>query len=288
MRRPLAHVESSDVSTVLKDITSIGRFQPRVFYPSRQSKPESEEPEDAIQFNAEGLNLMQRRTSRVQRSINTVEFDIKTLRTALDRHHAYMEQVHRDHENQIAIMQQQIENRKAQIAKIDNSQEPPTMNQIAALVRQIQVEGMAAKRRAENCLRDQDVNLVLSGERLRKFHEFLGPSETDTVLQAHPELRSAYDRMEEAVYRTAETQTRLRSLKIYNTNLEQKLVELSSALEALQFDKGDVQMGIVDKKEELHAELMKRSEELGRLKWKIEYLKSLKTEMKAPRFDVRD
>lgn len=287
MRRRLLQAQNPD-DTVLKDITSIGRFQPRIFYPSRQAKTEAEEPEDQIQFNADGLQLMQRRTARIQRSINNVEFDIRTLQTALDRHHAYMAQVHRDHDDQVAMMKQQIENRKAQRAKIDNSQEPPTMNQIAALVRQIQVEGMAAKRRAENCLRDQDVNLVLSSERLRKFHACLGPNETDTVLQEHPELREAYDRMEEAVYRTAETQTRLRSLKIYNTNLEQKLVELNSAFEALQFDKADVQMGIVDKKEELHAELMKRSEELGRLKWKIEYLKSLRSEMREPHFDVRD
>jgi hypothetical protein len=199
-----------------------------------------------------------------------------------------MAQIRKDHEEQVDLMQQQIASRKAQIAKIDNSQDPPTMNQIFALVRQIQVEGMAAKRRAENCLRDQDVNLVLSGNRLRKFHEFLAPRVTDTILQEHPSLRKAYDRMEEGVYRTAEMQTQLRSLKIFSTNLERKLIELNSAYESLQFDKADVQMGIVDKKEELHAELTKRCEELGKLRWKIEYLKSLKTEMDAPHFDIRD
>jgi hypothetical protein len=47
-------------------------------------------------------------------------------------------------------------------------------------------------------------------------------------------------------------------------------------------------MGNVDKKEELHAELTKRCEELGKLRWKIEYAKSLKTEMDAPHFDIRD
>jgi hypothetical protein len=94
--------------------------------------------------------------------------------------------------------------------------------------------------------------------------------------------------MEEGVYRTAEMQTQLRSLKIFSTNLESKLIELSSAYESLQFEKAYLQMGIVDKKEELHAELTKRCEELGKLRWKIEYLKSLKTEMNAPHFDIRD
>jgi hypothetical protein len=199
-----------------------------------------------------------------------------------------VEQIQRDHDDQVALMNQQIANRKAQIAKIDDSQDPPTMNQIFALVRQIQVEGMAAKRRAENCLRDQDVNLVLSAERLRRFHEFLAPKVTDTILQENPKLRKAYDRMEAAVYRTAEMQTRLRSLRIYSTNLERKLIELNAAYEALQFDKADVQMGIVDKKEEFHAELTKRSEELGKLRWKIEYLKSLKQKLDAPHFSVRE
>ena len=193
-----------------------------------------------------------------------------------------------DHEEQVKLINQQIANRKAQIAKIDNAQEPPTMNQISALVRQIQVEGLAAKRRAENCLRDQDVNLVLSGDRLKKFHEFLSPKMTDTILQENPKLRKAFDRMEKAVYMTSEIQTQLRSLKIYSANLEKTLIELNSKYEALQFDKADIQMGIVDKKEELHAELTKRSEELGKLKWKIEYMKSLKKTMDESTFDIRD
>jgi hypothetical protein len=284
--RPLSHATADP--TVLRTITEIGRFHPRTFYPERRAKSVATATQDQIAFNAEGMRALQFKNAKLQKNVANIEHDIQFLRTALDRHAAYMAQIRKDHEEQVNLMQQQIANRKAQIAKIDNSQDPPTMNQIFALVRQIQVEGMAAKRRAENCLRDQDVNLVLSGDRLRKFHEFLGPRVTDTILQENPKLRKAFDRMEEGVYRIAEMQTQLRSLKIYSTNLERKLIELNSAYEALQFDKADVQMGIVDKKEELHAELTKRCEELGKLRWKIEYLKSLKSEMNAPHFDVRD
>ena len=49
----------------------------------------------------------------------------------------------------------------------------------------------------------------------------------------------------------------------------------------------DIQMGIVDKKEELHAEMTKKCEELGKLRWKIEYMKALKKKMSEPHFDVR-
>jgi hypothetical protein len=39
---------------------------------------------------------------------------------------------------------------------------------------------------------------------------------------------------------------------------------------------------------EFHWELRKRSEELGKLRWKIEYLKPLKQKLDAPHFSVRE
>jgi hypothetical protein len=275
-------------NTVLRTITEIGRFRPRTFYPERRAKAASADEEQQFAFNIEGMRTLQFKNAKLARTIASVAGDTQFLQAAIDRHLAYIAQIQRDHDEQVAMMNQQIANRKAQIAKIDNSQDPPTMNQIFALVRQIQVEGMSAKRRAENCLRDQEINLVLSGERLRKFHEYLSPKVTDTILQSDPKLRKCYDRMEVGVYRTAEMQTQLRSLRIYSSNLERKMIELNSTFEALQFDKSDAQMGIVDKREELHAELTKRSEELGKLRWKIEYLRTLKAKMNEPHFDPRE
>jgi hypothetical protein len=275
-------------NTVLRTITEIGRFRPRTFYPEHRTKAASADAEQQFAFNIEGMRTLQFKNAKLTRTITSVSNDIQFLQAAIDRHVAYIGQIQKDHDDQVAMMNQQIANRKAQIAKIDNSQDPPTMNQIFALVRQIQVEGMSAKRRAENCLRDQDINLVLSGERLRRFHEYLSPKVTDTILQSNPKLRKSYDRMELAVYRTAEMQTQLRSLRIYSSNLERKVIELNSTFEALQFDKSDAQMGIVDKREELHAELTKRSEELGKLRWKIEYLRTLKAKMNEPHFDPRE
>jgi hypothetical protein len=281
------HAVAMPGNTVLKTITDIGRFHPRVFYPEHRARTATAKITDQVMFNYEGIRILQAKNAKTRRSILNIEHDIEQLQAAIDRHREYMEHTKSCHEGQVKLMNQQIANRKAQIAKIDNAQEPPTMNQIFGLVRQIQVEGMAAKRRAENCLREQDVNLVLSSERLRRFHDYLAPRPTDNLLRHDPKLRKAYERMEKAVYRTAEIHTLLRSLKIYSTNLERKLIELNSTFEALHFDKADVQMGIVDKREELHAELTKRCEEMGKLRWKIEYLKSLKEEMNKPRFDVR-
>lgn len=281
------HEHTMPEKTVLRTITEIGRFNPHPFYPHHRAKTSQASTQDQIAFNAEGMKTLQMKNAKLQRHVNNIDQDIGFLQNAIDRHKGYMKQMVDDHQEQVSLINQQISNRKAQIAKIDNSQEPPTMNQIFALVRQIQVEGMAAKRRAENCLRDQDVNLILSGERLRKFHDFLGPRVADTILQGNPKLRKAFDRMEADIYRVAEIQTQLRSLKIYSSNLERRLIDLNSRYEALQFEKADIQMGIVDKMEELHAELTKRCEELGKLRWKIEYMKSLKQTMDAPRFDVR-
>ena len=286
-RKPLSVIVTDD--TVLKTITSIGRFHPQTFYPQRRQKETLQiSQEHEISFTVDGMRTLQHKNANIEKRISTIEHDIQFLEQSIKRHQNYLKQFMEDHEEQVKLINQQIANRKAQIAKIDNAQEPPTMNQISALVRQIQVEGLAAKRRAENCLRDQDVNLVLSGDRLKKFHEFLSPKMTDTILQENPKLRKAFDRMEKAVYMTSEIQTQLRSLKIYSANLEKTLIELNSKYEALQFDKADIQMGIVDKKEELHAELTKRSEELGKLKWKIEYMKSLKKTMDESTFDIRD
>ncbi|OHT14828.1 hypothetical protein TRFO_14772 [Tritrichomonas foetus] len=281
------HTQVLPDDTILKTITSIGRFHPQTFYPQRRQKQVQQIQTEQIAFTIDGMRLCQHKNAKLERRISMIEHDIKFLEGSIQRHKNYLKQFIEDHEEQTKLINQQIANRRTQIAKIDNAQEPPTMNQISALVRQIQVEGMAAKRRAENCLRDQDVNLVLSGDRLRKFHEFLSPKVTDTVLQENPKLRKSFDRMEKDVYQVAEIQTQLRSLKIYSTNLEKRLIELNSKYEALQFDKADIQMGIVDKKEELHAELTKRSEELGKLRWKIEYMKSLKKSMNEPHFDVR-
>lgn len=284
--KPHQHVLPDD--TILKTITSIGRFHPQTFYPQRRQKQVQQVQQEQIAFTIDGMRLLQHKNAKIEKRISLIEHDIEFLEASIRRHQNYLQSFIKNHEEQVKMINQQIANRRAQIAKIDNSQEPPTMNQISALVRQIQVIGMAEKRKAENCLRDQDINLVLSGDRLRKFHEFLSPKLTDTILQDNPKLKKAFNRMEKNVYQTAEIQTQLRSVKIFSTNLEKKLVELNSKYEALQFDKADVQMGIVDKKEEFHAELTKRSEELGKLRWKIEYMKSLKKSMDEPHFDVRE
>lgn len=271
----------------LNTISSIGRFSPVPFVPHDQKKIISKTQEIDISSNVEGLKTLQAKSEKLSKSVNSLEQNINFLQSMINRHKKYMEQTEGDHQEQIKLLRQQIENRKQQISKIDTSQEPPTANQISALIRQIQVEGMAAKRRAENCLRDQDVNITLSGERLKRFHEVLVPKITDQIMQENPKLKKCFDRLENSVYQSAEMQTQLRSIKIFNTNLERRLVEMNSKLESLQFDKADIQMGIVDKKEELHAELTKKCEELGKLRWKIEYMKALKKKMSEPHFDVR-
>ena len=272
---------------VLRTITNIGRFQPKTFIPKPRPKSVVEDNTDQIAYTPEGIRTFRLKNAKLERVVHNIESDIAFLQASIDRQEQYMNQVLEENKVQVESIKQQIQNRKAQLAKINNSQEPPTTNQIFALVRQIQVEGMAAKRRAENSIKSQDVNMVLSGDRIKRFHEFLGPKVQDTILRDNPKLRKAYDRMEEGVYKTAEIQTQLRSLKIYSTNLEKKLIELNSKLESLQFDKSDIQMGIVDKKEELNAELSKRSEEIGKLRWRIAYMKAMKAEINQPMFDVR-
>lgn len=263
----------------LNTISSIGRFTPQPFVPRPEKKVMQKTQENEFVSNVEGMRTLQQKSAKLQKSVGNLEQDILFLQSMIDRHKKYMEQTKKDHQVQVNLFQQQIENRKIQISKIDTSQEPPTSNQIATLVRQIQVAGMTAKRRAEDCLHDQEINIVLSGERLKRFHDVLIPKVTDAIMSDNPKLKKAFDRLENDVYKIAEIQTQLRSIKIFSANLEKKLVDMNSRLEALQFDKADIQMGIVDKKEELHAELTKKCEELGKLRWKIEYMKALKKKM---------
>ena len=271
----------------LNTISSIGRFNPMPFVPHIEKKVSAKTQEYEIVSNVEGLRTLQAKAEKLQKSVSSLDQDISFLQSMIDRQKTYMDQIKEDHQQSVNLLKQQLENRKIQLSKIDTSQDPPTSNQIAALIRQIQVEGMAAKRRAENSLHDQDINIVLSGERLKRFHDVLVPKISDQVLTDNPKLKKCYERLETAVYRSAEVQTQLRSIRIFSSNLERKLVEMNSKLEALQFDKADIQMGIVDKKEELHAEMTKKCEELGKLRWKIEYMKALKKKMSEPHFDVR-
>ena len=271
----------------LNTISSIGRFQPRPFIPQQKKKLEKKVNEAEFSYNLDGLKILHDKSNKLMKNIQQKENDINFIQSMIDRQLTYMDQVRDSHAKQVELMQKHIDNRKEQLAKIDTSQEPPTANQIAAIIRQIQVEGMAAKRRAESCLHDQDINIVLSGERLKAFHEVLGPKIHDSIMHDNPKLRKAYERLERDVYKTAEIQTQLRSLRVYSTNLDRRLIEMNSILENLQFEKTDMQMGIVDKKEEFQVELTKRCEELGKMKWKIEYLKALKKKMQEPHFNVR-
>jgi len=273
---------------VLNTISEIGRFEPTAFYTSIRKKSPEKPPEHDVSYNAEGVRSFQAKHTKIQKNISGLEHDISVLRDNIERHKQYMGQLVHEHDVQKQSIMKQIQNRKLQVSKIENSQEPPTTNQIFALVRQIQVEGMAAKRRAENCLKDQDVNIVLSGERIKRFHDSLYPKANDGILNSNPKLRKSYERLESGIFRVSEIQTLLRSLKVYSTNLERRIIEMNSQLETLQFDKADLQMAIVDKKEELHSEMTKRSEELGKMKWKIEYMKSLKVKMNEPHFNVRN
>lgn len=282
-----SQLEKTPDQIELNTISSIGRFQPKPFIPHPKKKSEEKVVETEFSYNIDGLKFLQAKKNKLLKNNQLIESDISFIQSMIERQQVYMNDVRVNHKKQVELIKQHIENRKAQILKIDTSQEPPTINQIAAIVRQIQVEGMAAKRRAENCLYEQDINIVLSGERLRAFHEVLGPKIQDSIMHDNPKLRKAYERLENDVYRTAEMQTLLRSIRVYSTNLDKKLIEMNSILENLQFEKVDIQTGIVNKKEEFQVELAKRSEELGKMKWKIEYLKALKKKMQEPHFSVR-
>ena len=271
----------------LNKISAIGRFNPMPFVPHIEKRETPKTQEIEIASNVEGLRTLIAKAEKLQKSVTSLDQDVTFIQSMIDRQKTYMDQIKEDHQQSVNLLKQQLENRKIQLSKIDTSQDPPTSNQIAALIRQIQVEGMAAKRRAENSLHEQDINIVLSGERLKRFHDVLVPKISDQILTDNPKLKKCYERLETAVYRSAEVQTQLRSIRIFSSNLERKLVEMNSKLEALQFDKADIQMGIVDKKEELHAEMTKKCEELGKLRWKIEYMKALKKKMSEPHFDVR-
>ena len=272
---------------ILNTISEIGRFEATTFYPSHRKKTPTIVSEREVSYSIEGIRTYQTKHSQILKNITSLESDISMLQNSINRHQEHMIEIKKEHLENIEIIKKQIQNRKNQISKIENSQEPPTANQIFTLVRQIQVEGMAAKRKAENCLKDQDINIILSGERIRKFHDSLLPKMNENLFNSNPKLKKSYDRLENNVFKVSETQTQLRSLKIYSTNLERRIVEMNSQIEALQFEKADIQMAIVDRKEEFHSELTKRCEELGKIRWKIEYLKALKIKMNEPHFNVR-
>ena len=267
---------ASGGSLPITTVSDIGRFLPKPFYPTRISKDRQSSLSTEINFSATGLRALQHKNKKLNREIAQIEQDIQSLKDSIDRHSRHMEDLMQEHAEHTKMIRQQIQNRKSQLSKIQNSQEPPTMNQIHNLVKQIQVEGMAAKRKAENSLRDQDVNLVLSGDRLKRFHDYLSPKITDTLLKSSPELRSAFEELESLVYRSSEARTMLRGLKISSINCEKRIVELNSRLESIHFEKNDVSLAIADKTEEFNADLTKKMEEIGRLKWKIEYLKGVK------------
>ena len=267
---------ASGGSLPITTVSDIGRFLPKPFYPTRISKDRQSSLSTEINFSATGLRALQHKNKKLNREIAQIEQDIQSLKDSIDRYSRHMEDLMQEHAEHTKMIRQQIQNRKSQLSKIQNSQEPPTMNQIHNLVKQIQVEGMAAKRKAENSLRDQDVNLVLSGDRLKRFHDYLSPKITDTLLKSSPELRSAFEELESLVYRSSEARTMLRGLKISSINCEKRIVELNSRLESIHFEKNDVSLAIADKTEEFNADLTKKMEEIGRLKWKIEYLKRVK------------
>ncbi|KAH0794975.1 hypothetical protein GPJ56_001101 [Histomonas meleagridis] len=255
---------------LLKTITDLGKFQSKTFHPARREKSIIQDDTEQLALTAETLRTLQAKNSHLKKSVNSIEKEISYLQEMIDRHKNYINQVIEEHNKHVSSLKQQIKNRREQIEKINDTKEPPTMNQIYALIRQIQVEGMAAKRRAESAMKMQDVNSVLSGERLRRFHDYLQPKPTDKILQVDPKVRKSYIRMEENVFKVSELQTQLKSLRIFNKNLERKIIELNSNYENLQSNEAAVQKEIANKKEELRNEITMRSEEMGKLEWKIE------------------
>jgi hypothetical protein len=60
----------------------------------------------------------------------------------------------------------------------------------------------------------------------------------------------------------------LKSLPIYSSNFEKKITEYNSKYESLPFNKSDIQIEIIHKKEEFHAEIANNQKKLENLSGK--------------------